>query len=98
MTLNLKRNFSLKTKLTLLPLGASVLLLFLVFVFWNLMRSEEKLLDHIEQATLTKVAKLLALSKKIVSTSGSGSGRGGNPDDLFRRIRSRVTSLFGQKK
>jgi signal transduction histidine kinase len=64
------KNASLKTKLTLLPAIASIFLLVLVLVFWQVMSQEKTLLERIEQQTLAKNDKLFYLKHKLSRVHG----------------------------
>ena len=70
MKLNLFKNASLKTKFAMVPVLASGFLLALIVIFLSLANQEKKLLEHIEQQTLTKIDKLLTLMHKLSQNHG----------------------------
>jgi len=61
---------SLKTKFNLLPIVASVFLLALILVFLLFTHQEKKLLEHIQQQTLTRSDDLYALQHKLSRNHG----------------------------
>jgi len=61
---------SLRTKLTLLPIIASVFLLAMVGVFVTLTIRENALLKHIEQNTLGKIDRLMSLKDTLSQNHG----------------------------
>src|SRR4030095_7714107 len=58
------------TKFALVPIIASGFLLVLLLIFLGLANQEKTLLEHIEQQTLTKLDKLLALEHKLSQNHG----------------------------
>ena len=64
------RDSRLRTKLTLLPLVASVFLIAMVAVFVHLTIQEHALLKHIEENTLVKIDKLMTLKDNLSHNHG----------------------------